>query len=385
MFGRRFRILTLLQIPVYIDVSWILIAVLVTWSLAVGLFPYLEPGYQTSTYWLMGVGGALGLFVSIVVHEFSHAVVARRVGMPIRGITLFIFGGVAEMQDEPPNAGAEFRMAIAGPIASVVISIVCLAIAALLRLADGRTPVSDVFSYLGWINALLVAFNLLPAFPLDGGRVMRAGLWHWKRNLRSSTRTASHIGAGFGIGLIVLGVAGILTGNFIGGLWWILIGAFLRSAARMSYQQVLVRRALEGEPVERFMERSPTTVTPNTTVADLVDDFIYKHHYKMYPVCTNGTLLGCVTMKKIKDVPREAWHDRTVADLADKCSSTNTVAPDEDAMQAFTKMNANGESRLLVVRDGRLCGVLTLRDLLKFLSLKLELEDDADHSMMRMT
>ena len=216
----------------------------------------------------------------------------------------------------------------------------------------------------------------MPAFPLDGGRVLRSILWGLKKNIRWATRVSSSIGTVFGILLIVLGfVRVVFQGDFVGGMWWFLIGMFLQSAARASYQQLLTRRALEGEPVRRFMESNPVTVAPSTSIEELVEDYIYKHHYKMFPVVDAGKLSGCITTKEVKQIPREEWSRKTVGAAAVQCSTENTIGPDEDAVKAVSKMNQNGLSRLMVVDEGRLVGIIALKDMLKFLSLKVELED----------
>jgi len=222
----------------------------------------------------MGVAGVVGLFASIVLHELSHSLVARRYGVPMKGITLFIFGGVAEMEREPPNPKAEFLMAIAGPIASLLIAIACLGSYRLAQALGWPVEIQGVAGYLAWLNGTLVVFNLVPAFPLDGGRVLRSALWRWKENLQWATRITSQIGSGFGLALILLGVLALIGGNVIGGMWWILIGLFLRGAAGMSYRQLQIRQALEGERVSRFMNTEPVTVLAATTVKNLVEDYI---------------------------------------------------------------------------------------------------------------
>lgn len=377
MFGKRIKLFKLLGFEVNLDLSWIIIAVLVTWSLAAGLFPYLYPGLPRETYWTMGAVGALGLFISIVAHEFCHSLVARKFGMPMKGITLFIFGGVAEMGDEPPTAKAEFSMAIVGPISSLAIAGIFYLIYRTGEANGWSTPINGVIYYIAYINAILAGFNLLPAFPLDGGRVLRSILWGVKGNLRWATRVSSSIGAAFGIGLIVLGIFQFIGGNVIGGLWMFLIGMFLRSAAQMSYQQLLVRKALEGEKVSRFMNTSPVAVQDSITVEQLVEDYIYKYHYKMFPVMSGDKLVGCITTRQVKEIPREAWSRETIREAASQCSPENTISPQTDAIKALAIMNQSGVSRMLVVEDGRLVGIVTLKDLLDFFSLKVELEEQA--------
>jgi Zn-dependent protease/predicted transcriptional regulator len=374
-FGKPITLFKILGFSVRMNVSWIFIAILVTWSLAKGVFPVYYPGLTESTYWLMGLGGMIGLFVSIVFHELCHSLVARKFELPMKGITLFIFGGVAEMTEEPQSPKAEFLMAIAGPASSVLVSLVCFAVGYGGRHLQWPEPVNGTIIYLGIINIVLVAFNLLPGFPLDGGRVFRSILWYWKGNLRWATRVAASFGSGFGMVLIVLGVFTFIGGNFIGGMWWFLIGMFLRSAANMSYQQLLMKEALHGEHVSKFMNAQPVTISPGMSVEELVDHYVYKYHYKMYPVAGDDrALLGCVTVQQIKEIPRGQWPHRMIRDIVQPCSDENSVEPDVDAMEALSKMSRTGLSRLMVVRQGRLEGIITLKDMLGFLAMKMEFE-----------
>lgn len=375
MFGQSIRLFNLLGFEVKIDFSWIIIAVLIAWSLSTGFFPFQYKGLSVSTYWAMGIIGALGLFASIIVHEFSHSVVAKRYGLPMKGITLFIFGGVAEMGDEPASPKTEFLMAVAGPISSMVMA----GLFFILTTGGGSLlprPAAGVLQYLAMINALLAAFNMVPAFPLDGGRILRSALWKYKGNIRWATRISAAVGSGFGVFLIVLGVLNIIGGNLVGGMWWCLIGLFLYGAAKSSYQQLLTRRALNGEPVSRFMKTGAVTVPADTSIQELVNDYIYKFHYKMFPVVENTQkLVGYVTTKRVKEVPKDKWHDVTVSDIADTPGADSTIGPSDDAMKALSIMNRKGQSRLMVVRDDRLAGIITLKDMLEFLSLKIELDE----------
>jgi Zn-dependent protease/predicted transcriptional regulator len=375
MFNRRVKLFSLFGFEVRLDASWIILAILVAWSLSVGLFPVHFKGLSTETYWMMGIVGALGLFFSIIVHEMAHSLVARRYGMSMKGITLFIFGGMAEMGDEATSPKGEFMMAIVGPLSSFAIALVFYGIYASGKGGDWPTPVNGVIGYLAMINAILGAFNLVPAFPLDGGRVLRAVLWKTKRNIRWATKISSEIGAGFGIFLIVFGFLTILRGNFVGGMWWALIGMFLNGGAKASYQQLVNRKALEGEPLERFINKNPVTVDPDLSLQDLVDDYVYKHNFKMFPVVKGDTLKGCVTTKEIKGIPREQWASKRVEEIAVPCSDKNAISPHVDAIKALATMNQSSKSRLMVVEKNRLIGIVTLKDLLRFLSLKIELED----------
>ncbi len=297
MFGKSITLFTLVGFEVKVDLSWVLIALLITWSLATSFFPSSHAGFTAQVYWWMGIAGALGLFASIVLHELSHSVVARRFGIPIRGITLFIFGGVAEMEEEPPSPRAEFLMAIAGPAASIGLALGFYGLAMLLRAVGLAVPLSIVLQWLGFINTVLAVFNMVPAFPLDGGRAFRAALWHRYGDLARATRVAANVGSTFGLFLIAFGVFNLFTGNIVGGIWAALIGMFLRGAAAASYTQMLTRRALEGEPVRRFMTPRPETVPPNISLLTLVEDYMYRSYHQLYPVTEDGRLLASSTQQ----------------------------------------------------------------------------------------
>jgi Zn-dependent protease/predicted transcriptional regulator len=374
VFGKRFDLFTIFGFKVRADVSWIFLSVIVTWSLATQVFPFWSKGLSTVTYWWMGAVGAVGLFVSIVLHELSHSLVARQHGVVMSGITLFIFGGVAEMTDEPPSPRAEFQVAIAGPLMSVLVAIVCWGFSRVGASAGWPEAATGTLRYLGFINIVLVLFNMIPAFPLDGGRVLRSIIWHSKKSLINATRVTANIGIAFSYVLIGLGVLRAILGDIIGGLWSFLIGMFLRAAANMSYQQLLVRRSLEGQTVRRFMKTEPITVPGDVTIRSLVEDYVYRYHHKIYPVIDHERLIGCITTKQLKEIPMEQWVDRLVKDIAHGCSEENTIDPETDAAQALARMSQSGNSRLMVVKNGELLGIVTLKDMLQFLSLKFEIE-----------
>ena len=372
MFGKRFELFRLFGIPIRLDVSWFVIAGLITWSLATGPFPQFAPGLSIGTYWVMALIGTLGLFASIVLHEFFHAWVARRHEIPMEGITLFIFGGVAEMTAEPASPRAEFRMAVAGPLASIAVGAIALGLAG-VGPAWPKT-LTGVLTYLGVMNLVLAGFNLAPAFPLDGGRILRAALWRWKQDLQWATSVASRFGKAFSGVLMALGVFRMAAGDFLGGMWSFLIGLFLFQAAETAYQQVLVSRVLAGERVSRFMTPNPVTLPSDVTLDDAVDRYFYRHHHSFFPVKDDGRLLGCLSTEELKRVPREEWGRRSVASLVVPCGPDNAIRSDADALGALALMRRTGRPRLLVVDDGRLMGLVTLKDLLEFFVLKVELE-----------
>jgi len=370
-----YRLFRLFGFEIKLNLTWLLLALLITWTLAAGLFPVDYPGLAPATYWWMGLAGALGVLFSIVFHELSHSLVARRFGLSIRGITLFIFGGVAEMEAEPARPKVEFLMAIAGPISSLVLGGAFLALERLAMAWAWPTAVSGVAHQLGVLNLVLAIFNLVPAFPLDGGRMLRAVLWHSSGDLRRATLVASRIGSGLGIALMLLGGLAFVQGSFIAGMWWLLIGAFVRSAATGSYRQLVLRETLSGKRVRELMTSKPVTVGPDTTVEQLLEEYVYRHHHKLLPVVARGELEGCVGIADIKRVPREQRSSVTVSEIARPCASDNTVSPDLSAEELLAAMARPGAgSRFMVVEGGRLVGVVSLRDLTEYVKLKLEIE-----------
>jgi Zn-dependent protease len=373
MFGRPVTLFRLFGFAIRVDVSWLLIFALMTWTLSAMVFPQFYPGMTRGMYWAMGVAGAIALFVSIVLHELAHAFVARRHGIQIKGITLFVFGGVAGMHEEPATPRVEILMAAAGPLMSLVLAVLffCTSvITGLLRLPESITV---VFLYLAGLNLMLALFNLVPAFPMDGGRIFRALLWMRSGDLRQATAIASSAGSFFGVALVALGLFTLISGDPLSGLWWIVIGIFVRSIAQASYQQLIVRRVFQGEPISRFMTTEPVAVPRAISVEELVDEYVYRYHHKMFPVVDGDRLTGCVTTQAVRELPREEWSQQTVGAIAEPVSEENSVTPRIDAMKVLSKMTGAGRSRLLVVEDGCLVGVITLKDLVELLSVKIEL------------
>jgi Zn-dependent protease/CBS domain-containing protein len=381
MFTARWRLFRLLGIPISVDASWLIILALITWTLT-NFFRQELPNQSPGDYWAMGLIAALAFFICIVLHEFGHATVGRALGMPIRGITLFMFGGVAELGGEPPSARSEFLMAIAGPVVSAVLGGAFWLLARLGEQAGWAPAAVLVLAYLARINWIVLLFNLIPAFPLDGGRVLRSILWGATGRLRRATRWATWMGQAFAWFLIAAGVLQFIAGYQLGdggltfsGIWTGLIGLFLNNAAKSSYQQVLIRQALEGEPVRRFMNTEPIAVPPSLDLQHWVDDFVYRFHRKTFPVTADGHLEGFINTQALSRYPRSEWPQHTVAEVMRHDFKAITIRPDADALEALAKMQQTGISRLLVTDGDHLLGIVSLKDLLRFLHLKMELED----------
>jgi Zn-dependent protease len=374
MFGRRFPLFRLFGFNVRADAGWLIIAVFVTWSLALGAFPAIVPGLSSAMYWIMGFVGAMGLFASILLHEVAHAAVARRYGLETRFITLWIFGGVAETVAEPPSADVELRVAIAGPLCSFVLAFASLGLGLAADFAGLPTALAAVFVYLGWMNLVLAIFNLLPGFPLDGGRVLRAILWRIRGDLYTATRTASWVGQAIGLFLMASGVLVGLGGNLLGALWWILIGSFLRRAAISSMQQLDIQRVLEGVAVHRVMDRVPLVVAPTLSLERFVQDYAFARGRMRFPVAHGDELVGYVDVADVRAIPQEDWAGRTVESVARPPSSNAVIDPDANGAEALRRMHETDATTLLVASDGRLEGVVTLEDLVRVLGVKSTLE-----------
>lgn len=376
MFSHRIKLFALFGFEVWVDASWLLIGALIAWTLAVAVFPESLRGLEASTYWWMAVLATFGLLFSIVFHEIAHSLVARRYGIEIKGITLFIFGGVAQMAGEPGSARAEFLMAAAGPLSSLLLSGALYAFSASIEWLSGPQTIAAVLWYLGSLNLMLGLFNLVPAFPLDGGRILRAALWAWQHDIGRATRIAARAGNAFGIFLIVLGTLQVLRGNFIGGMWQFLIGMFLRTAASAEYQQTMAQRLLADISVAQVMTPDPIAVPPDLPISEFIDAYVYRYHHREFPVARGGVLLGRIGTKQVTALDRSLWPQTEVSEAALTCTQEDTIAPTARALQAISQMSGSARSHLFVVRAGRLVGVVSQRDLMELLSVKLELGGD---------
>jgi Zn-dependent protease len=362
----------ILGVRIGIDASWILLATLIAWSLATGVFPSLHKGLAPISYWGMAAFTVVGLGVSIILHELSHTLVARSLGIPITSITLFIFGGVADMAEEPNAPKSEMAMAIAGPLMSVVLGGAFLGLAALV-VPSVSAEAYGVLHYLGVVNLTLAAFNMLPAFPLDGGRVLRAGLWMASGDLAASTRRAAHLGEGVGVGMMALGGLAALAGQVVGGLWWVVLGLFLRTVAKSYGQDVETRRMLAGVEVREVMTPDPITASAVMTLQDFVEERLYRFHHDLFPVVDGDRVVGTAGYKEVKAVPREAWPTTRLGDACTSAAEAPAVDAGADAAQALRQMQRAGAGRLLVMEGDRLVGVLALKDLMGRLRLEAEL------------
>ncbi|MBI2933629.1 MAG: site-2 protease family protein [Planctomycetes bacterium] len=364
------RIGRIAGLDIRVDASWFIIAALVASSLLMYFVARL-PNLPLAHYWIASIAATLLFFGSILIHEFSHSLVARSRGLEVHGITLFVFGGVSLLRGEPRRPGEEFAIAIVGPLTSAVLAAVFLA--ASMNFSSGSLAWEGA-RWLAFINFALAVFNLLPGFPLDGGRVFRAVAWKITGNLRRATRVAAQVGAAIAYGLVALGVLQILlTGQFLGGLWLGLIGLFLLSAAHRSVEQVELREALSRLRVEQAMRAGCPEISPDVTVQHFVDDYVFKGGERCFFVAENGILQGLLTLQDVRKAPRAQWPSALVKDIMVPFESVRSVAPSDSLFDAFEKMNQEGLNQLPVIEDRVLKGMLTRNDVFRLMGLYLEI------------
>ena len=368
------RLGKIMGIPVRIHYTLWLVFVLIAWSLAYGYMPRQYPGLSTLTYWAIGIGSAVVLFVSVLVHELSHSYIAKKNGLPIARITLFFFGGVSEMTEEPQDAGLEVRMAAAGPLMSFLIAGILGGVWYLSEAAHFPIVVTATVGYGALINAVLGAFNLLPAFPLDGGRVFRGSLWKHSNNLVQATRTATRVSEALSLMMMLGGFAAIILGDFVDGIWIVVLGWFIKSGAETSLRQTLVGETLGGVTVRDIMTRQILTVPPDITLQQLVSNYFLVHPHEGYPVVQNGKLLGLITLDRVRAVPTETRSYEAVAKAMIPLESALAVPPNLSALDALQRMAREKVESLLVTQDGQLIGVVTRGDLMRTIRNRQELE-----------
>ncbi|MBI5699458.1 site-2 protease family protein [Candidatus Saganbacteria bacterium] len=367
MLTKSFKLITLLGIPVTVSWSWFIIFGLVVYTLATGYFPIAAPEIAPPLRLLMALISAVLLFACLLAHELSHSYVAQRNKLPISGITLFIFGGVAHLEQEPEDPGVEFKMAIAGPIMSLALGIFFYFLSANLYSFGAPKFLFSITGYLAYLNFGVGLFNLLPGFPLDGGRIMRSLIWKLSNDLRRATMIASSLGKGMAYILIGLGLVGIFQGTLINGLWLIFVGLFLNQAAEMSYRSVLIKRFLTGIKVRNLMTKNVIAVPADILLSALVEKYFFKYRFASFPVLSDDTLLGLVTFHDIKEVPKEEWGSRRASEVMLQLKDDLLIHEDEEIAVALQKIAHNQVGRLLVIDDDKLIGIISQRDIMKLL------------------
>jgi Zn-dependent protease/CBS domain-containing protein len=377
-------------IRIRIDWSWLLIFILVAWNLST-LFGEIHPAWATALRWGVALIAALLFFLSVLAHEMAHSLMARAQGVPVRSITLFLFGGVSNIQREPPSPRAELLITIVGPITSILVGLAATAAGSAMASLNGQvtlvdptalasqlSPLATVLLWLGPINIFLGLFNMVPGFPLDGGRLLRSLLWAVTDNLRQATRWASWVGRGFAWLMIVAGIAMVFGVSFpffgtgLSGLWLVFIGWFLNTAATQSYQQVVVSDILEDVPVNRIMRRDPPTVMVGSTVSALVEERLMGTDERAFPVVDNGDLVGLVSLEDVRAVSQDQWESTLVSEIMTPASELMTLTPAEDADEAMHKLRQRDVRQLPVLENGHLTGLLRRRDILRWLQLQAD-------------
>ena len=331
-------------IQVAIHHTWIIVFLLVAWSLSKGYYPHKILNLEDTTYWVMGGVSSFLLFACVLLHELSHSIVAIKNGMKIKSITLFIFGGVAHIEGEPNKALIEFKIAIADPVCSIALGIFFFIIEKI--------------------------FNLIPGFPLDGGRILRAFFWMKTKNFTYATEIATKSGKIVAFLLITFGAIQIISGSLTGGVWFILIGLFLQFAAQGSYQQVVMRENLRGLTIGDVMRSPVVYIDEDFTIDQLVEKYFLSYNYTSFPVLINGGPVGMITLDEIKRIPKDQWPFTRVSDVFVRLPSNLVLKPEDNAFEALNKMSAGKHRKLPVVQDGVLVGIVTYKDLLHFIKLK---------------
>ncbi|TVP62045.1 MAG: CBS domain-containing protein [Nodularia sp. (in: Bacteria)] len=368
-----FRLGSIFGFEIRVDLSWLLIFFLVLWTLSAGIFPTNYPGFDRATYFGMGIVATLLFFASLLAHELSHSFVARAKGIPVEGITLFIFGGVSRTRMDAETPGDEFQIAGVGPLVSLLLAGLFGLIWYVGINAGWSVVFTGVFAYLAAINLALAIFNMLPGFPLDGGRVFRSIIWKYTGNLKKATKIASNGGKWLAYLLIAFGALQMFGGAILGGLWLILIGWFLYNAAETSYEELLLRTSLEGVRAGEIMTPHPETVNPDMNLQELVDRCFLSRRYHSFPVTEDSHPIGIITLNQVKDIPREEWEYRTVKDTMIPIENRVTARPEEQMSKVLQKMQDSGVRRVLVIQNDLLRGIITAHDLANWLERQRDL------------
>jgi Zn-dependent protease/CBS domain-containing protein len=365
--GSSLRLGRIAGIEFGVNWSWLVVFALIVWTLASAIFPSTNPGLSKATYIAMAVVAAFLFFLSILLHEFGHALQARREGIEIDGITLWLFGGVARFKGSFRSAGVEFRVAIAGPLVSLVLGVLFV----LIALIDGiPSEVDGVSAWLGYINLTLLVFNLIPAPPLDGGRVLHAALWRWRGDYVWATRVAANVGRGFGYLLIALGIAMFIFESSFSGAWLAFLGWFLLNAATAEARYLLTEQALSGLRVRDVMTPNPVVVSPDTTLGDFMDNIVLSQRHSTYPVVEDGKPVGLLPFRCVADVPRAEWGVRRVRDCLISLDKVPVLREGEDAVDALAELSQSAGGHGLVLSNGGLTGIISTSDLARALDAR---------------
>lgn len=374
MLNHSLRIGRIHGIEIAVHWSWLIIFVLLTWSLAEFFFPPLYPGWDLATYWVVGAISSLLLFVSVLIHELSHSLVAETQGIPVDSITLFVFGGVSNIEQEPATARSEFLMAVAGPASSLVIGAICFGI---LQTFGSRlaAPIQGILLAMAFYNVILGVFNLIPGFPLDGGRIFRSIVWGLTGSFSEATKVATVLGQVFAYLFIFGGLLLVLSGAFVSGLWLVFIGWFLNNAAVQGRRQAELESLLRGVRVRAVMIPNPPVVPAGTTIAEFVERYVLERNLRAAPVVAEiqDRIIGLITLNEVRQVPRERWGTVTVEQVMRPLSELTVATPDEPLIQALRDMSRSDVNQIPVVSNGHLVGMLTRGNVIRYLEIREEI------------
>jgi len=373
MFKTSLKLFKIAGIEIRLDYSWFLIFAILAYYFGFSYFPQLLPELNAGIIALITIITVLLFFFSVLVHELCHSLIAKSKGIEVNRISLWIFGGMAEIEKEPDTPAKEFVMAIAGPVASFVLAVIFGIVWFFTR---NFAPVGEPAAYLAQINIILGVFNLLPGYPLDGGRVLRSIIWKATGNLKRSTFIASITGRVFGFMLIAVGIVFVFTGNFLNGVWFALIGWFLQSAAYMSYRQLIFDTSIKGVKVKDIVSEDIVTVVQETTIQELVDDFFMKYRFSRFPVIANihsKKLIGVISIHDIKAFPKDEWNIITVGKIVKSISDAEIAPEDMEVSEAIKQMTKSNSGHLVVMAGGRIKGMLTKTDVMNYMQFYSEL------------
>lgn len=373
MFKNAIQLFEVFGFKLRVDPSWFLIAALIVWSLSSSYFPDVLPGLSKGAYVVLGTVSMLALFASLVLHELSHSLVARSFGLKVGGITLFVFGGVAELEQEPHDPRSEFLIAVAGPVMSFFLAGLFFVAGQVTATGETASVISAVFGYLALINFILALFNLVPAFPLDGGRMLRASIWHYTKDLLRATRIASRFGSVFGIFLMISGVFALLGNQGIGALWQILIGFFVFNASTGSYRSLLFKTILQDKSARSLMSENVWAAQATDTVEHLVNNVMLRHGISFIPVVSGDRLIGYIDTAATKTIDRNDWPKTTLSEVVITPNEAICVAPDLPLDKVFEKLSLNTKRKVLVVDGPKLLGIITLSDVLNYLTVQQDI------------
>jgi Zn-dependent protease/CBS domain-containing protein len=365
-----FKLFRIAGITIGIHYTWIFALIFFSWTLAQVYFPSGYTDWSTAVYWITGVIAALLIFVSVLLHELAHSLVANARGIPVHSITLFILGGVSNLEGEPQKPAAEFVMAIVGPVTSLALAAIFWGLSFLP--ADKTTPLAAILSYMAIINIYLGAFNLLPGFPMDGGRVLRSIIWGSTGNLTRATDIAGIVGQFFGWAFIGLGLFLMISVSLFTGLWLAFIGWFLNSSADASRKEVALRERLSHIKVRELMNPNTVTIEPETTVEEMVRNIFRKQHGRAVPVCHNGQLVGIATITDVKKVPQDKWAVTPVKQIMTS-EPLYTVSPEENLNTAMMLIAKNDVNQVLISDQGKCGGLLSRADIIRLIQVNAEL------------